>query len=340
MADSSGEPIVRIAELEIDTEDLDAYKALLREEIEASVKTAAGSVDALCNVAQGQAGANPHPMRSMPTRQHTRPIMTVVSLPEIQSADCRPWSNALRLVETNPMHSAKASLKSLSNRPSNTAEGPHRLALLRCSVYMRAHSTHGLWFPTGRNPEGDRRWRQGIVPKRRCPWRPTGKELLNGSARLQHAPAIGSWCSLRPPDPPLEPEDGAVHLRRPQQHPRHRPQPDRAAAAPGSEAGFRHRRQGRPRALRRHQAPGVRHRRRRRAAFGPVLRQLPLARRHADQLEDDLQLDLAPAQARRDSGRRRWPGLHQEGAPQPATASARSSTRRSAASRTWARRRT
>ena len=30
---------------------------------------------------------------------------------------------------------------------------------------MRAHSTHGLWFPTGRNPAGDRRWRQGTRPE-------------------------------------------------------------------------------------------------------------------------------------------------------------------------------
>ena len=40
-------------------------------------------------------------------------------------------------------------------------------------------------------------------------------------------------------------------------------------------------------------------------AFGPVLRQFPLARRHADELEDDLRLDLAPAQGRRDPRRRR-----------------------------------
>ena len=39
--------------------------------------------------------------------------------------------------------------------------------------------------------------------------------------------------------------------------------------------------------------------RRRRQALRPVLRQLPLARRHADQLEDHLRLDRAPAQARR-----------------------------------------
>ena len=42
MADSSREPIVRIAELEIDPADMDAYKALLREEIKASLKTEPG----------------------------------------------------------------------------------------------------------------------------------------------------------------------------------------------------------------------------------------------------------------------------------------------------------
>ena len=54
------------------------------------------------------------------------------------------------------------------------------------------------------------------------------------------------------------------------------------------KAVSRHRRQGRPRAVRRHQAPGVGRDRRRRQALGAVLRQRPLARRHADQLEDDL----------------------------------------------------
>ena len=36
-------------------------------------------------------------------------------------------------------------------------------------------------------------------------------------------------------------------------------------------------------------------------ALGPVLHQLPLARRHADQLEDHLGLDPAAAQGRRDA---------------------------------------
>ncbi len=42
MTQTVGEPIVRIAELEIDPAQLDSYKALLAEEIEASVKTEAG----------------------------------------------------------------------------------------------------------------------------------------------------------------------------------------------------------------------------------------------------------------------------------------------------------
>ena len=47
----------------------------------------------------------------------------------------------------------------------------------------------------------------------------------------------------------------------------------------------------RPCAVRRHQASGRRHDRGSRQAFGAVLRQFPLARRHADQLEDHFGLD-------------------------------------------------
>ena len=100
----------------------------------------------------------------------------------------------------------------------------------------------------------------------------------------------------------------------PQQHPHHRSRPDRAAAAPGAEDRVRHRRQGRPRAVRRHQAPGVRGDRRGRQALGAIFRQRPLARRHADQLEDHFRLDHAAAQARRNA----WRGRarpDQEGAP-------------------------
>ena len=60
----------------------------------------------------------------------------------------------------------------------------------------------------------------------------------------------------------------------------------------------RRRRRRRPRAVRRHQAPGAGGGRRGGQALRPVLRQLPLARRHADQLQDDLALDQAAARAR------------------------------------------
>ena len=47
--------------------------------------------------------------------------------------------------------------------------------------------------------------------------------------------------------------------------------------------------------------------RRRRQALRAILRQSPLARRHAHQLEDHFRLDPAPARARR-AARRRGPG--------------------------------
>ena len=83
------------------------------------------------------------------------------------------------------------------------------------------------------------------------------RRIVHGAARLQHAPALGSWRSLRPSGPPLEPEDGGVHLRHPQQHPHHRPDAVRADAAPGAAGDQRHRRARRPRPVRRHQAPGA-----------------------------------------------------------------------------------
>ena len=62
-----------------------------------------------------------------------------------------------------------------------------------------------------------------------------------------------------------------------------------ADAAPGAAGGQRHRRQGRPHPVRRHQAPGAgRASPTRPRRCGAVLRQFALARRHADQLEDDL----------------------------------------------------
>ncbi len=43
------------------------------------------------------------------------------------------------------------------------------------------------------------------------------------NAPSHHAPDAGSRRPFRPPDPLLEPQDGAVHLRRPRQDPHHQP---------------------------------------------------------------------------------------------------------------------
>ena len=48
---------------------------------------------------------------------------------------------------------------------------------------------------------------------------------------VTHEAAAGGRRALRPPDEPLEPEDEAVHLRRPQRHLHHRPAADREACS-------------------------------------------------------------------------------------------------------------
>ena len=122
--------------------------------------------------------------------------------------------------------------------------------------------------------------------------------------------------------------------RRPQQHPHRRSGADGAAAAPGAGEGERRRGRRRPRAVRRHQAAGLRRHRRGGQALGAVLHQPSLARRHADQLEDHLAVDPAPAPARRDAGRAAGP--HQEGAAAAHARARQAQPSRSAASRRWA----
>ncbi len=69
--------------------------------------------------------------------------------------------------------------------------------------------------------------------------------------------------------------------------------------APRAAGGARRRGRRRPRAVRRHQAPGAGADRRGGQALRPVLRQPPLARRHAHQLQDHLAVDQAAEGARR-----------------------------------------
>ena len=100
------------------------------------------------------------------------------------------------------------------------------------------------------------------------------------------APARGRRA-FRPPHAALEPADGAVHLRRPQPGPYPGPAADRADDGP--RAARRARRGRRPAAACCSSAPRRRRPntwRRARDPLRPVLREPPLARRHADQLED------------------------------------------------------
>jgi hypothetical protein len=74
--------------------------------------------------------------------------------------------------------------------------------------------------------------------ERGCPRRfNRKKETYHGASRILHASALGSWRPLRPPDAPLEPEDGPLHLWFAFEHPHHRPVAVDPAPAPGPGEG-------------------------------------------------------------------------------------------------------
>ena len=135
-------------------------------------------------------------------------------------------------------------------------EPPHAggLAKRAESVYRRATQSTGGARARGGDIPGVHRLGEALLPAAAKPER---KIASHGSARIHLAPAAGSRRPLRPPDPPLEPAHGAVHLRRPQRHPHHRPDADRAAARPGAARRAADRGQGRAHPLRRHQAAGA-----------------------------------------------------------------------------------
>ena len=116
-------------------------------------------------------------------------------------------------------------------------------------------------------------------------------------ARRFHEGIAGGRRPLRPPDPPLEPEDEALHLHRARRHLHHRPAAD-AGAAPGrTRLRARHRRARRLRALRRHEEAGAGRGARRGEPRRHAVRQPPLARRPADELAHHLRPDPAASRA-------------------------------------------
>ena len=149
-------------------------------------------------------------------------------------------------------------------------------------------------------------------------------------ARRDHEATARGRRALRPPDPPLEPEDEALHLRRPRRHLHHRPAADAEADRDGLHLRPRHRRRRRHDHVRRHQEAGpgpdpvlrreVRH----------ALRQRALARRHAHQLRDDLQAGRQDAGVPAHARLRRVRGDAEEGSPadRPRAREARAQPRR------------
>ena len=130
----------------------------------------------------------------------------------------------------------------------------------------------------------------------------------------QHARAPGGRSPLRPPDPPLEPQDEALHLRRARRHLHHRPAEDRAEPRRGPVVRAQPRRARRHGPVRRHQEAGPGRHRGRRQARGHAVRQPPLARRPAHELAHDRRAHRAPARAAAPAGRRPARAASAEGA--------------------------
>ena len=156
--------------------------------------------------------------------------------------------------------------------------------------------------PLSLEPAGNPRWTV-VGSSCRFPPRPAGvsasKPERGFDARRLHEGPPGGRSSLRSSDPPLEPEDEALHLHRARRHLHHRPHPDAGAAGRGvqlCQGDLRARRLG---PLRRHEEAGAGRRSRRGAARRHAVREPPLARRPAHQLAHDLRPHPAPARAAR-----------------------------------------
>ena len=147
-----------------------------------------------------------------------------------------------------------------------------------------------------------------------------------GRGRRDHEATAGGRSPLRSPDPALEPEDAAIHLRRAQRHLHRRPAPDARPHRHRVPVRPRHRRRRRHRAVRRHEEAGAGAGRDARRALGHAVHQLPLARRHAHELPDRARPRLeAPRAAARRRLRRDRPDAEEgrpEGPPRPRQARA------------------
>ena len=207
-------------------------------------------------------------------------------------AACRAWTSSASCATVGPGTDGTSASTSAASRPrraDGSAALPADPLVLDSPRPVRTghraqrslRITHACRSPRGCRCDqvvaGPRTTRHAEAqPHRRSP---------SHAVRLD-APAAGGRCPLRAPDSPLEPQDEALHLRRAQRHPHHRPGAD--GQPPGCRARLRDgdRRQRRLRPLRGHQEAGPGARRRGSRPGRDALRQPPLAGRHAHQLRD------------------------------------------------------
>ena len=123
-------------------------------------------------------------------------------------------------------------------------------------------------------------------------------ERLLVMRRYHHEGAPRGGSPFRPSNPPLEPQDEAVHLPRAQRDLYHRSRTD----GPTTPGDLRSRQEDGARgpgdSFRRHQEAGARRRPRRGGARRSVFRKSALARGHANELCDHPKADRAAARAR------------------------------------------
>ena len=126
-------------------------------------------------------------------------------------------------------------------------------------------------------------------PGRGGDWRVTTKffgGICNYGKRCIYEAAAGSRRPLRTSDPPLEPQDGSLHLHGAQRHLYHRPAEDRQEAGGGLRLRPPAQRERPVPAVCGHQEAGPGRYQDRGAALRHVLCQRTLAGRHDDQLQD------------------------------------------------------
>jgi quinol monooxygenase YgiN len=94
-------PLVRIAELEIDPAQLDAYKALLKEEIEASIRLEPGVLTLYAVSVKG----HPNQVRILETYADQTAYEAHLQTPHFKKykAETQDMVKSLKLIETDPI---------------------------------------------------------------------------------------------------------------------------------------------------------------------------------------------------------------------------------------------